>query len=77
MNNLKVTSNLKVTRITKKTQMSKILEENENAAEILFETGMGCVGCSMAMQETLEDGCKAHGMSDKEINKIVERLNKK
>ena len=57
--------------------MSKILQENADAAEILFETGMGCVGCSMAMQETLEDGCKAHGMSDKEISKLVEKLNRK
>lgn len=66
-----------MTKITKKTPMSKILEENENASEILFEAGMGCVGCSMAMHETLEDGCKAHGMSDKEINKLVEKLNRK
>ena len=64
-------------KITKKTMMSKILQENADAAEILFETGMGCVGCSMAMQETLEDGCKAHGMSDKEISKLVEKLNRK
>lgn len=64
-------------KITKKTQMSKILEENEKAAEILFEAGMGCVGCSMAMHETLEDGCKAHGMNDKEINKLMEKLNRK
>ena len=64
-------------KITKKTAMNKILEENEKATEILFESGMGCVGCSMAMQETLGDGCKAHGMSDKEINKLVEKLNRK
>lgn len=65
------------TKITKKMPMSKILQENENASEILFEAGMGCVGCSVAIQETLEEGCKAHGMNDKEINKLVEKLNRK
>jgi hypothetical protein len=30
----------------------------------------------MSQMESLEDGCKAHGMSDKEINEIVEKLNK-
>lgn len=68
--------NREAMKITKKTKMSKILEENPKAAGILFKSGMGCVGCPMAMQETLEQGCKAHGMSDKEINKILEKLNK-
>ena len=63
--------------ITSKTKMSKILGENPNAAELLFESGMGCIGCPMAMQETLEQGCKAHGMSKKDIDKLVERLNKR
>ena len=64
-------------KITKKTKMNEILNANPNAAEILFEDGMGCVGCPMAMQETLEQGCKAHGMSDEEIDELVRRMNKK
>ena len=64
-------------KITKKIKMSKLLEEKPEAAEILFEAGMGCLGCPMAMQETIEEGCKAHGMSDEEIDEIVKRLNKK
>ena len=62
-------------KITSKTRMSEILKGNSNAAELLFESGMGCIGCSMAMQETLEQGCKAHGMSDKEIKEIIRKLN--
>ena len=64
-------------KITKKTQMNEILNANLNAAQILFEAGMGCVGCPMAMQETLEDGCKAHGMNDKEMDEIVNKINRK
>jgi hybrid cluster-associated redox disulfide protein len=63
-------------KITKKSKLSE-LTESEKATEVLFESGMGCIGCPMAMQETLEEGCKAHGMSDKDVDGIVEKLNKK
>ena len=63
-------------KITKKTIMSEILQEKPEAADLLMEAGMHCVGCPMAAQESLEDGCKAHGISEKEIDKLVERLNK-
>ena len=63
-------------KITKKTSMFEILMNKPEAAEILFEAGMHCVGCPMAQMESLEEGCRAHGMSEKEIDKIVEELNK-
>lgn len=61
--------------ITKDTKMSELLEKKSESAEILFDAGMMCVRCPMAMQETLEQGCLAHGMGKKEIDKLVERLN--
>jgi len=64
-------------KITSKTKLNKILEKNPEAAEILFEAGLSCVGCPMAMAETLEQGCLAHGMNSKEIDKLLEKLNKK
>lgn len=64
-------------KITRKTNLHKLVQEKPEVAEILLGAGMGCVGCPMAMQETLEQGCKAHGMSDKEIDELVEKLNKK
>lgn len=64
-------------KITKKTKLSAILGKNPEAAEILFEAGLSCVGCPMAMSETIEQGCLAHGMSKKEIDKLIERLNEK
>ena len=64
-------------KITKKTLISKAIEANENAADILFEAGMGCVGCAMAHGENIEDGCKAHGMSKKDIDELIKKLNEK
>lgn len=66
---------MKNKKITNKTKMNEILNKNPNAAELLFESGMGCIGCPMAMQESLEDGCRAHGMSEKEIEKLIKKLN--
>ena len=64
-------------KINKKTKLNEILNLNKDAAEILFESGMGCIGCPMAMAESLEEGCKAHGMNDKEIGELVGKLNEK
>ena len=64
-------------KITKKTKLSKILEKKPKSNRILIKAGMECVGCPMAMQETLEQGCLAHGMTKKQINKIIEELNKR
>tara|TARA_Y100000034_G_C6887015_1_gene407386 strand:- start:1072 stop:1278 length:207 start_codon:yes stop_codon:yes gene_type:complete len=64
-------------KITKTTKMSEILQAKPDAAGILFEAGMGCCGCPMAQQESLEDGCKGHGMSNKDIDELVKMLNKK
>jgi len=64
-------------KITKKTKLSELLGKNPEAAEILFEAGMHCVGCPMAMNETLEQGCLAHGMTKKQIDELIKRLNGK
>ena len=62
-------------KINKTTKISEVISENPEAVEILFEAGLTCVGCPMAQQETLEQGCLAHGMSKKDIEKLIERLN--
>jgi hybrid cluster-associated redox disulfide protein len=64
-------------KITKKTKLNEIVEKNPKAGEILFDAGMMCVGCAMAQEETLEQGCLAHGMSKKDMDKLVEKLNRK
>lgn len=62
--------------ITKNTKLSEIVQKNEKAAEILFREGLMCIGCPMAMEETLEQGANAHGMSEKQIDAIVKKINK-
>lgn len=64
-------------KVTRKTKLNELLGKNPKAAEILFEAGMACVGCPMAMSETIEQGCLAHGMTKKQIDELIKRLNEK
>jgi len=63
--------------ITKKMRFAEILEKHPESANILFESGLHCIGCGMAMYETLEDGCKAHGMNKRQIDDLIKKINRK
>jgi len=62
-------------KITKKSLIEEIAQDPKKV-EILMETGLHCIGCMGSHFENLEQGLKAHGFSDKEINEIIEELNK-
>lgn len=68
----KVKNNL----ISKEMTFAEIMEKHPDAANVLFNSGMHCIGCGLAMYETLEQGCLAHGMSKKEIDNLIKKLNK-
>ncbi len=61
-------------KINKKMSFTEIMEKHPEAAGVLFEKGMHCIGCPMAMSESLGEGCLAHGLNPDEI---VDELNKK
>jgi hydroxylamine reductase len=63
--------------ITEKIKLRELLKKNPKAGGILFEAGMHCIGCAMAAEETLEQGCLAHGMNKKEIKELIKKLNQK
>lgn len=63
--------------LSKKISFAKLLEENPDAADILMSRGMHCVGCPMAMQESLEDGAMAHGLDADEIINEIKKSKKK
>ena len=59
--------------ITKDTLIGELIREKPEAAEILFQFGMGCVGCPSAQMETLEEAAVVHGL---ELTPLLEALNK-
>lgn len=67
----------KIKKISKNTKLYELAQDSD-AVEILFSHGLGCMGCPMAQQETLEQGCLAHGINpDKIIKEINEKKKKK
>lgn len=66
-----------MTKITRQTPLTEILEKNRKAAEMLFSEGLMCMGCPAAMQETLEQGLQAHGYTEAQISNLIEKMNQK
>ena len=62
--------------IEKTMTFAEIMEKKPEAAGVLMKAGMHCFGCAMAGGETLEEGCLAHGMTKKQIENIIKKLNK-
>jgi len=63
-------------KITKDANFRDILDQyGMDAARILMENGMHCVGCAASHFESLEEGCRAHGFDDKKIEEILKKLN--
>lgn len=63
-------------KITKKTKFAELLRNNPKSAEVLFESGLYCVGCPAAAHETLAQGCEAHGLTKKQTEELIKKLNK-
>jgi hybrid cluster-associated redox disulfide protein len=64
-------------KITKNTLFSEVIEQHPEAAGVLLESGMHCVGCPMSTGETVEQGALMHGLDPdklvKEMNKRIEK----
>ncbi|MDO8647177.1 MAG: DUF1858 domain-containing protein [Candidatus Diapherotrites archaeon] len=62
-------------KILKTMALGEIIQKFPQAASLLAEAGLHCIGCHISAFESVEDGCKAHGLSDKEIDALVKRMN--
>ena len=70
------TSTMTEDKITRKTTLGEAIAKVPEANRILFEYGLHCIGCHIAAYESIEDGCRAHGMTEEQIDEIVEKINK-
>jgi len=65
---------IKEKKISKEMTFAEIVQLYPEVVPLLLKKDMTCIGCPMAMQETLEEGAIAHGINP---DKLVEELNKK
>ncbi|MBI4140092.1 iron-sulfur cluster assembly accessory protein [Candidatus Woesearchaeota archaeon] len=61
--------------VTKNMTIGDVVSKYPALAEILMDNGVHCIGCGGAFMETIEQGFKSHGMSDEEVNRIVQEMN--
>ena len=52
--------------------VSEVLAHHPEAADVLSEAGMPCLGCFSAGYETVREACHTHGLDPVEI---LEKLN--
>lgn len=53
--------------------INEILEQDPDKIDVLLATGMHCIGCWAATDETLEEACQVHGI---DVEDVLEELNK-
>ena len=61
--------------ITKDMLLGDIVEKYPEAAEIMLAYGLHCVGCALNQFDTVEAGCRMHGMCDADIDAMVQKIN--
>ncbi len=71
----KTTKEKKILKATKDTNLAKLVWEHPDTAEVLTDYGLHCVGCFASTFDTIEAGCKVHGMSDDDITELIDRIN--
>ena len=57
--------------ITKDTTIGEMLRMKPQAAPVLMEMGMHCLGCPSAQAETLEEAAMVHGV---DVNELVAKI---
>lgn len=62
--------------ITKNMALGEVISKYPKTIEIFMKYNLHCAMCHAASFETIEEGAKAHGMTEKEIKKLLEDLNK-
>lgn len=55
--------------------ISDILTLMPESSEILFSHGLGCIGCSFNIYESLCDGVLGHGFTPEDLDRILADLN--
>ena len=59
-------------KVTKDMTFAQVLRMHPDVAKVLGRFNLGCVGCMGAQNESLEQGCGAHGL---DVNEVVKELN--
>ena len=68
-------SKKELVKITKDMNLGEVVYKYPETAEVLTDYGLHCVGCFANAFDTIEAGAKIHGMSDDEVEEMIDRVN--
>ncbi|MBU5637349.1 DUF1858 domain-containing protein [Geomonas sp. Red69] len=60
-------------QVTKDMTFAAVMRMHPDVVKVLAKYNLGCIGCMGAQNESLEQGCSAHGIS---VDDILADLNK-
>jgi hybrid cluster-associated redox disulfide protein len=60
--------------ITKTMTFGELLSEYPQAGRVLAGRGLHCIGCHIAVSESVEDGARVHGLSEADIDAMIEEI---
>lgn len=72
-NNL--TSNSSPYVLTKFDLLVNVSQESPRAAELLADYGLHCINCFFSEYDTLESGANMHGMTEEEVDGMINEIN--
>lgn len=61
--------------IKKDSLVSDITKTSPRAIELLTEYGLSCATCFLNQFDTVESGAKLHGMTESEIERMINEIN--
>ncbi|MEK6959022.1 MAG: DUF1858 domain-containing protein [archaeon] len=62
--------------ITKKDTIGKVMNDYPEIGSVLMSAGLHCIGCHVSEYESIEDGCRGHGLDDKNVDELIIAANK-
>lgn len=63
------------TAVTRDSNLGDIAKSYPQAAAVMLEYGLHCVGCFANQFDTLEMGARIHGMTEMEVDEMLQRIN--
>lgn len=68
-------TNKELELVNKDMLIGEIVQLHREAAFVMMQYGLHCIGCAVSSFESLKEGCLAHGMDEETVDKIVDEIN--
>ncbi len=61
--------------VTKEMTIGDVVQKYPKTADVMLSYGLHCIGCHVNPFEAIEGGAKGHGMSDDDIDTMINEMN--